>query len=65
MTSVSILFFFSFVILSGVMSPVTDSAKSYQSQGIPDEKIIPFLQSAINNIKNKNVKEILNKFLGQ
>ena len=40
-------------------------AKSYQSQGIPDEKIIPFLQPAINNIKNKNVKEILNKFLEQ
>ena len=40
-------------------------AKSYQSQGISDEKIISFLQPAINNIKNKNVKEVLSKFLEQ
>jgi putative hydrolase of HD superfamily len=40
-------------------------AKSYQNQGISDEKIIPFLQPAIDNIKNKKVKEILNKFLEQ
>ena len=40
-------------------------AKSYQTQGISDEKIIPFLQPAIDNIKNKKVKEILNKFLEQ
>ena len=40
-------------------------AKSYQNQGISDEKIVLFLQPAINNIKNKKVKEILNKFLKQ
>lgn len=40
-------------------------AKSYQSQGISDEKIISFLQPAINNIKNKKVKEVLSKFLEQ
>ena len=40
-------------------------AKSYQSQGISDEKIITFLQPAINNIKNKKVREVLSKFLEQ
>ena len=36
-------------------------AKKYQNDGIPKEKIQTFIDSAINEIKNKDLKELLSK----
>ena len=36
-------------------------AKKYQNDGIPREKIQPFIDSAANEIKNKDLKELLSK----
>ena len=36
-------------------------AKQYMNEGRSKEKIQPFIDSANNEIKNKNLKEIMNK----
>ena len=40
-------------------------AKIYQKNGIDENKIKPFLDSAINDIKSDKMKEILKKFIAE